>query len=56
MSDASRPPYSFGHDTTAQRFAKSFFSHSTWSAKPSRVSPDGSGVLGTFSRSHVRHS
>src|SRR5689334_2411042 len=56
MSVASRPPNSFGHETTANRFAKSFFSHSTCSANPSRVSPEGSGSFGTFARSQSRHS
>src|SRR5262245_10890470 len=56
MSVASRPPYSRGHDTTAHRASNSARSHSLWSAKPSRVSPDGSAGRGTFASSHARAS
>src|SRR5262249_5679679 len=56
MSDASRPPYSCGQDTTAQPASNKARSHSLWSAKPSRVSPDGSAGRGTFASSHERAS
>src|SRR5215204_274729 len=56
MRVASRPPYSCGHDTTAHRASNSARSHSLWSAKPSRVSPDGKGGRGTFSSSQARAS
>src|SRR5262245_18673495 len=56
MSDASRPPYSCGHDTTAHRASNSAHSHSLWRAKPSRVSPDGRAGRGTFASSHARAS
>src|SRR5947209_11577537 len=55
MSDASRPPYSRGHDTTAHRLSKSVRSQSRCNANPSRVSPDGRSC-GTFAVSHWRAS
>src|SRR6266540_3675488 len=56
MRLASRPPYSSGHDTTAQRASNRARSHSLWRAKPSRVSPDGSAGRGTLASSHERAS
>src|SRR5207248_4533433 len=56
MRLASRPPYSCGHETTAHRASNSARSHSLWSAKPSRVSPDGNGGRGTFASSQARAS
>src|SRR5436190_22362978 len=56
MRLASRPPYSCGHDTTAHRASNSACSHSLWSAKPPRVSPDGNGGRGTFASNQARAS
>src|SRR5690554_5193789 len=53
---APRPPYSTGQDTAEYRAACSFFSHSTCRAKPSAVSPLGSGSVGTLASSHARTS
>ena len=43
----ARPPYSSGHDTTDQRSACSRASHSRCAAKPSALSREGRGVVGT---------
>src|SRR5258708_35817217 len=56
MRLAARRPYSCGHDTTAHRASYSARSHSLWSAKPSRVSPDGNGARGTFASNQARAS
>ena len=53
---ASRPPYSRGHDTTAQPASNSFRSHSRWAPIPAAVSPDGMGSGGLLASSQSRTS
>src|SRR5436305_11214934 len=55
MRLASRPPYSFGHETTAHLASNNARSQSRCDANPSRVSPDGRSC-GTFAESHARAS
>ncbi len=53
---ASRPPYSRGHETTAQPASNSRRSHSRWAPTPAAESPDGIGRGGLLASSHSRTS
>src|SRR5947207_15739911 len=55
MRLASRPPYSFGQETTAHLASNNARSQSRCDANPSRVSPDGRSC-GTFAVNHARAS
>src|SRR5205807_10434698 len=51
---ASWPPYSRGHEPTAQRASNSRRSHSRWAPTPAAESPDGIGNGGLLASSQSR--
>src|SRR5690349_6864246 len=56
IRDASRPPTSFGQETTERRSAASLASRSWCRAQPSAVSIEASGPVGTLAASQSRTS